>query len=77
MEIVNSVIKSLHDGDEDFELTEKGSLDKYISVLIEDIDDASFEMSQTFLIRRIIASLSLGEIKTIGLKTPVGKPLLK
>ena len=30
MEIVDSVIESLHDGDEDFELTDKGSLDKYI-----------------------------------------------
>ena len=34
MEIVDSVIKSLHDGDEDFELTYEGSLDKYIGVLI-------------------------------------------
>ena len=42
MEIVDSVIKSLHDGDEDFELTYKGSLDKYIGVLIEYIDNTSF-----------------------------------
>ena len=42
MEIVDSVIKSLHDGDEYFELTDKGSLDKYIGVLIKDIDDTSF-----------------------------------
>ena len=66
MEILDSVIESLHDGDEDFELTDKGSLDKYINVLIEDIDDTSFEMSQPFLIRRIIAYLSLDEHKTRG-----------
>ena len=42
MEIVDSVIDSLHEGDEDFEITDKGSLDKYIGVLIEDIDDTSF-----------------------------------
>ena len=76
MEIVVSVIESLHDGDEDFELTDKGSLDKYINVLIEDIDDTSFEMSQPFLIRRIIASLSFDEHKTRGRETPVGNPLL-
>ena len=59
MEIVDSVIDSLHDGDEDFELTDEGSLEKYIGVLIKDIDDTSFEMIQPFLIRRIIASLYL------------------
>ena len=76
MEVVDSVIESLHDGDEDFELTDKGSLNKYIGVLIEDIDDTLFEMSQPFLIRRIITSLSLDEHKTRGRETPVGKPLL-
>ena len=59
MEIIDSVINSLHDGDEDLELTDEGSLDKYISVLIEDIYNTSFEMSQPFLIRQIITSLSL------------------
>ena len=34
MKIVDSVIEPLHDGDEDFELTYEGSLDKYIGVLI-------------------------------------------
>ena len=48
----------------------------YIGVLIKDIDGISIEMSQPFLIRRIIASLSLGECKTRGRETPVGKPLL-
>ena len=33
-------------------------------------------MSQPFLIRRIITSLSLDEHKTKGRETPVGKPLL-
>ena len=76
MEIVDSVIDSLHEVDEDFELTDKGSLDKYIGVLIEDIDDTSFEISQLFLIKRIIAYLSLDEHNTRGQETPVGKPLL-
>ena len=49
---------------------------KEVSVLIEDIDDISFKMSQPFWIRRIIASLSLDEHKTRGRETPLGKPLL-
>ena len=76
MEIVDSVIESLHDSDEDFELTDEGNVNKYIGVLIGDINDTSFEMSQTFLIRRIITYLSLDEHKTRGHGTPVGKPLL-
>ena len=76
MEIVDSVTESLHGGDEDFELTDEGSLDKYIGVLIKDIDDTSFEMSQPFLIIQIIASLSLDEHNTRGRETLVGKPLL-
>ena len=76
MEIVDSVIESLHEGDEYFELTDEGSLDKYIGVLIEDIDNTSSEMIQPFLIRRIIAYLYLDEHKTRERETPVSKPLL-
>ena len=64
MAIVDSVINLLCGGDEDFELTDEGSLDKYIGVLIKDIDERSFEMSQPFLVRRVIAALSLDENKT-------------
>jgi hypothetical protein len=48
------VILSLQDGDEDFELTDEGSIDKYLGVLITDLDNRSFKMSQPFLARRII-----------------------
>ena len=44
--------------------------------MIKDIDDTSFEMSQPFLIRRNIESLSLDKNKTRGQETSVGKPLL-
>ena len=76
MAILNSIIDSLRDGDEYSELTDESSIDKYIGVLIEDINDSSFEMSQPFLVRRIIASLSLDENKTRGRNTPVVNPLL-
>ena len=59
MHIVDSVIQSLKDGTEDFDLTDEGSIDKYLGVMITDIDATSFEMSQPFLVRRIIKFLSL------------------
>ena len=76
MNLVNSIIKPLQDGDEDFELIGEGSSDKYLGVMIKDIDSNTFEMSQPFLARRIIEFLSLDENKTKGRDTPVGKPLL-
>ena len=76
MSQVDSVIKSLQEGDEDFELTDEGSIDKYLGVLIEYIDKTSFKMSQPFLARRILEFLSLDENRTKKRNTPVGKPLL-
>ena len=76
MAIVDSVIYSMRDGDEDFELTDEDSIEKYIGVLIEDIIDNSSEMSKPFLVQCIIASLSLDENKTRVHNTPVRKPHL-
>ena len=76
MAIVDSVIDSLRNGDEDFELTDEGSINKYIGLLIEYIHDSSLEMSQPLLVLHIIASLSLDENKTRVSNTPVGNPLL-
>ena len=74
--MVDSIIQSLRDGKEEFELTDEGSIDKYLGVMIRDIDENSFEMSQPFLIRRILDFLSLDLDKTRSRETPVGKPLL-
>ena len=76
MAIVDSVILSLKEGHEEFELVDQGSIDKYLGLLIWDIDANSFEMSQPFLNRRILEFLSMDENKTKGRDTPVGKPLL-
>ena len=54
MTIVDSVIYSLRNRDEDIELTDEVSTDNYIGVLIEDINNNSFKMSQPFLVRLII-----------------------
>ena len=45
MAIVDSVIDSLRDGYEYFELIDEGSINKYIGLLIKDINDSSFKMS--------------------------------
>jgi hypothetical protein len=72
---VDSVISSLHEGTENFQLVDQGSIDKYLGLLIQDIDATSFEMSQPFLICWILGLLSLDKHKTKGRETPVGKPL--
>jgi hypothetical protein len=76
MAIVDAVISSLKEGHEEFQLVDQGSIDKYLGLLILDIDANTFEMSQSFLIRCILEFLSLDENKTKGRDTPVGKPLL-
>ena len=76
IQLIDSVINSLQNGEEDFELTDEGSIDKYLGVLFRDIDESSFEMSQPFLARRILEFLSLSENTTKSRNTPVGKPLL-
>ena len=73
---VDAVISSLHAGPENFQLTNQGSIDKYLGLKITDIDSNTFEMSQLFLVRRILDFLSLDKNKTKGRNTPVGKPLL-
>ncbi len=73
---IDSVISSLHKGTENFQLVDQGSIDKYLGLLIQDIDATSFELSQPFLTRWILSLLSLDEHKTKGRETPVGKPLL-
>ena len=73
---VDSVISSLHEGTENFQLVDQGSIDKYLGLLIRDINATSFKMSQPFLICQILSLISLDKHKTKGRETPVGKPLL-
>jgi hypothetical protein len=73
---VDSVISSLHEGTDNFQLVGQGSIDKYLGLLIQDIDATSFKMCQPFLIRRILGLLSLDKHKTKGHETPVRKRLL-
>jgi hypothetical protein len=47
---IDSVISSLHEGSENFQLVDQGSIDEYNCLLIQDINATSFEMSQPCLI---------------------------
>jgi hypothetical protein len=76
MAIVDAAISSLKEGHEEFQLIDQGSIDKYLGLLIHDIDTNTFKMSQLFLIRCILEFLSLDKNKTKGRDTSVGKPLL-
>jgi hypothetical protein len=76
MKIVDLVISLLKCRRENFDLVNQGSIDKYLGLLIWDIDLSTFKMSQPFLIQHILDFLSLDENKTKGKETPVGKPLL-
>jgi hypothetical protein len=73
---IDAVISLLHVGNQKFQLVGQGSIDKYLALVICDIDCNTFEMVQPFLICWILELLSLDEHKTKGHNTPVGKPLL-
>jgi hypothetical protein len=76
MAIVDVVISSLKEGHEEFQLIDQGSIDKYLGLLICNIDASTFKMRQPFLIHCILEFLSLDKNKTKGRDTPVRKPLL-
>ncbi len=73
---VDTVISLLYVGNKIFQLVNQDSIDKYLGLMICDIDSNTFEMSQPFLICWILELLSLDKHKTKGCNTPVGKPLL-
>jgi hypothetical protein len=50
---LNALVTSLHDGDKNFVLQDKGLIDKYLGVDIAQVDGTSFQLTQPFLIKRI------------------------
>jgi hypothetical protein len=73
---IDKLIQSLHDGDENFVLQDEGSIDKYLGVMIKQLDDSSFGLTQPFLIERVTNFLGIDSRRTNEIVTPVGKPLL-
>ena len=70
----------MQSGPENFKLTDKGGVNKFLGVEITRLDDNSFKLSQPFLIKWILNFLSLcnNEFKmdANSTSTPVAKGLL-
>ncbi len=73
---IEQLITSLHNGTENFILQDKGSIDKYLGVNIEQLNYSSFHLMQPFLIERISDFLGIDNGCKNERDTPVGKPLL-
>ncbi len=76
---IDHLIHSLQHGEEQYILTEEGTLDKFLGINITKLDDNRFELSQPFLIERIIQFVKSeceSEVNTKSTPNPVGKPLL-
>lgn len=73
---IDAIVHSLQNGPEKFELTDEGTMQRYLGVEIKQLDDYSFEMFQPFLIKRIIDYIGIDGRMTNSRETPVGKPLL-
>jgi hypothetical protein len=74
MQQIDALIQLLHGGDEHFVLQDKGSINKYLGVIIKQIDANTFELTQPFLIERITAFLGIKKGKIKEKLTPVGTP---
>ena len=58
-DIIKSFVQSLIDGDENFEFTDEGPMDKYLEVEIEKLKGNEFILRQPFLIQRILKALNV------------------
>ena len=77
MKDIDSFIYSMQHGSENFILTDEGDVNKFLGIEITHNKDYSFEMSQPFLIDRLLSLLVLvnNEFYT-STTTPVSKGLL-
>ena len=62
--IGDSIILSLHGGNENFVLTDEWGIDKFLGIEITQLGDERFKIAQPFLIDRIILFIKIG----IGMK---------
>jgi hypothetical protein len=56
---IDGFVKSMQQGSENFVLTDEGSIDKFLGIEIKRLGKQEFEISQPFLIDRILALLQL------------------
>ena len=80
MEDIDAFVESMHNGPENFVLTDEGDVNKFLGIEITEHEDSSFELSQPFMIDRILSFLGLChnefETDTKSKSTPVAKGLL-
>jgi hypothetical protein len=72
----DALIKSLKEGNENFDFTDDGDLDKYLGVDVKKHKDGSIELTQTHLIRRFLEVIGMDIDKVNPRATPAIKPLL-
>ena len=56
---IDAFVQSMKKGPEKFVLTDEGDINKFLGIVINHIDDKRFEVSQHFLIGRIISLLNI------------------
>ena len=80
MDRIDSSVKSMKTGKENFVLKDEGDINKFLGIEITQLDDNRFKVSQPFLIDRIVSFFNIDtndyEMETNTKPTPVGKPLL-
>jgi len=54
MESIHHLVQLMHDGSENFKLTDEGDVNKFLGIEITRIDSSSFRLSQPFLIDRLL-----------------------
>ncbi len=75
--VIVDFIQSLKDGPKTFEFTKEGYLESYLGVKFTNFDQGrQFEMSQQFLIERILVAMGIKMRMTEECPNPVVKPLL-
>ena len=80
MKDINDFVYSMQHGKEKFVLTDEGDIDKFLGIEITHRENGEFEMSQPFLIDRILKFLQLEdngwETSTKGSTTPAAAQIL-
>jgi hypothetical protein len=77
---IDCLVTLMQNGPKNFKLTDEGNVNKFLDVEITKLDDNTFELSQPFLINRILSFLGLCQNKfdtdANPSSTPVAKGLL-
>ena len=80
MDRIDSFVKSMNTGKENFVLTDEGDINKFLGIEITQIDDKRLKVSQPFLIDQIVRFLNIDTndygMETNTKPTPVGKHIL-